>query len=360
MQTFLSFHNGVLQTEIAFSDAITFSHDNAASLFTFDSNTEPLFLKLIRPAAYLTVEAGEPSKNLASVQQIVQAALDQKLTRNAVFYAVGGGVVCDTVGFAASIFKRGARLVLLPTTLLAMVDAAIGGKTAVDFGGAKNSLGSFYPAEKVLVCFDTLRTLPKAEFKNGLAEIIKIGMINEKKLFQLIMREPPERFFTPTAILKEAIFMSIAGKTKIVEKDFHEQNIRMFLNLGHTFAHALEALTAFNFISHGEAVGWGIAQELNLGVQLGLTDAAYAEMITALLKRFGYMTDLFDMRLLSQVNMSRRQFCSALVQAMQNDKKNITGGEITFSLQKQLGSTVIVPVPRERLQTLLAERLKIF
>ena len=349
---------GMLRTEIVFSERLDFPPEKLEPFFVFDSKTEKYFYKKM-PASFHykdsfhTIQAGEASKNIAEAQNIVQAALEKNITRKAAFYAVGGGVVCDITGFAASIFKRGTRLVLVPTSLLAMVDAAVGGKTGIDFGGIKNSLGTFYPAEKVLVCFECLQTLPRAEFKNGLAEIIKIGMINEKRILKLLTEKPAEDFFALTAALKRAIYLSIAGKIRIVQKDFRDTGLRMVLNAGHTFAHALEALTGFSGFSHGEAVAWGIAQELKLGVQLGITDEHYAEKMVTLLKHFGYLSEFFGERIFCQTKMTREGFCEAIVAEMKNDKKNFSGGEVTFALQRHQGKNVIVQVGSAKLLEML-------
>lgn len=315
--------------------------DENNSLFVFDTNTEKFFSNKINKKNKLVIPAGESAKNIFTVQKILGTAVQKKLTRQSVICAVGGGVVCDIVAFCASVFKRGMNLVLVPTSLLAMVDASIGGKTGFDFAGIKNSVGSFYTAKSVLIFFDCLKSLSRKEYKNGLAEILKMGMINEERILQILAQISVEDFFMPSEALKELIFLSIAGKIKIVKKDSREKNQRKFLNLGHTFAHALEALTNFDLVSHGEAVAWGIAQELSLGLSLGLTSADYAKKIYALLKRFNYKIETFDKELENYTKISYEGFCTNLVSLMQNDKKN-TDSKISFSLQKKQGINLLL------------------
>lgn len=332
------------KSKIFFADefALDFEqHNRSDNLFVFDTNTEKLFSNYIGKENKVVIPAGESAKNIFTVQKILETAVKKKLTRSSVIFAVGGGVVCDITAFCASVFKRGANLVLVPTSLLAMVDASVGGKTGFDFAGVKNSVGSFYTAKDVLIFFDCLKSLSCKEYKNGLAEILKIGMINEKRILTFLAKTSVESFFTPSKVLKELIFLSVLGKIKIVKKDPQEKNQRKFLNLGHTFAHALEALTNFELISHGEAVAWGIEQELRLGISLGVTSAGYAQKISAILKRFDYKTETFDKELANYTKLSYEDFCKNLVSLMQNDKKN-TDSKITFALQKNQGRNFLL------------------
>lgn len=343
--------------EIYFADEFnsTFlnQYKNENALFVTDHNTKKLFLNILDSQNFYSFPAGELSKNIFTVQSILEKALEKNLTRNSVFFAAGGGVVCDLTAFCASVFKRGARLVLIPTSLLAMVDASIGGKTGFDFAGIKNSVGSFYTAEKIFICFDFLKSLSKNEMKSGLAEIIKMGMINDKKILKLLHENEMENFFTSTSQLKKIIYLSVRAKAKIIYKDFTEKNIRMFLNLGHTFAHGLETLTRFKMVSHGEAVAWGLAQELKLGLKLKLTNPEYAQKIFALLKKFNFQTEFYNTEILQRLNISESTFSKKIIQFMSNDKKN-TDNRITFILQKNAGKNFVLRLNKNELWELIS------
>jgi 3-dehydroquinate synthase len=234
------------------------------------------------------LKSGEERKNWASVETILRAAKDAGLSRDGVFVGVGGGVVGDMTAFAASIYMRGARLALIPTTLLAMVDAAVGGKTGFDLFGVKNFVGTFYPASFVLMPVDALETLPKKEFKSGIAELIKTAILDENDDFLKKIEDEEGRGGSGFV---ELIARSVEIKGRIVEEDPQETGKkRALLNLGHTFGHALEAAAGLGALTHGEAVAWGIARACVLGQRLGVTPLPRVERIIALLHGFGYET----------------------------------------------------------------------
>jgi 3-dehydroquinate synthase len=197
-------------------------------------------------------------------------------------------VVCDITSLAASLYMRGCVLSLVPTTLLAMVDASLGGKTGVDFMGFKNLVGTFYPASRILVAPGAVRTLPAKEYLSGLAEVIKTAVIGDAELFALLSRERASVMARDPDVVEEMISRSLAVKGRIVEADPREEGERALLNLGHTFGHALESATLFTGWTHGEAVAWGMGRALALGVRLGLTDRAFAEQVTLLLAGYGF------------------------------------------------------------------------
>ncbi|MBI9108217.1 MAG: 3-dehydroquinate synthase [Spirochaetales bacterium] len=274
----------------------------------------------------VVLPSGEAYKNLESIKKIAEAALRSGLDRQAVFIGIGGGVICDMCAFAASVYMRGCRLVLLPTSLLSMVDASIGGKTGVDFLEKKNLIGSFYPADKVFIYIDFLKTLPESEYRSGLAEIIKHALLTGPELLgflednkELIMRRK-------AGILEELISKSLRVKAEYIETDFREQGIRAHLNFGHTFGHALEAAAGLGRFTHGEAVAWGMERSLRAGVKIGLTDRNYAERVRALLLGYGYNLDFED--------FDRKLFFEAI--AADKKKKN---GQIQFILQRNIGET---------------------
>ncbi len=201
---------------------------------------------------------------------------------------MGGGVVCDLTAFAASLYMRGCRLTLMPTTLLAMVDAALGGKTAVNLGSAKNLVGTFYPAEELVIWIPALATLPQVELRCGLAEAIKTALLGDPELLALLRARRTDLLRGDPAALEETVYRCLAVKGRIVENDLRETGERAALNLGHTFAHALESATGFRRFRHGEAVAWGLGKALELGAALGVTERALAGRITALLEGYGF------------------------------------------------------------------------
>jgi 3-dehydroquinate synthase len=183
---------------------------------------------------------------------------------------------------------RGCRLTLMPTTLLAMVDAALGGKTAVNLAGAKNLVGTFYPAEELVIWVPALATLPPRELRCGLAEAIKTALLGDPALLELLRARRADLLRADPKPLGEAVRRCLAVKGRIVENDLRETGRRAILNLGHTFAHALESATGFRRYRHGEAVAWGLGRALDLGVALGVTDRALAAELKALLEAYGF------------------------------------------------------------------------
>lgn len=315
------------------------------TLPVFDANTVPLFgtgpespAASSRAAGALVVlPSGETAKEMAAVESILVTALEAGLARDGCIVGVGGGVVCDSAAFSASIFMRGCRLVLVPTTLLAMVDAAVGGKTGVNFSGYKNMVGTFYPAEEVRVDVDLLATLPDRELKSGLAEVIKSALLGDADLFGLLKTEWDAFTGKDRPHLVEAVRRSLAVKAAIVEEDPTETGSRAYLNLGHTFAHALESVAGFGRWTHGEAVAWGMARALDLGVAIGITPKDYRDEVRQLLDRCGYRTAAAD----GEVDPS------TLLAAMKKDKKK-KGGTVRFVLQEGLGCTVLRQVEDEK------------
>lgn len=322
-----------------------------SGFFVFDTTTYSLFSKSLTPKHFFVMPSGEAAKNIETVQEILRQAIDQNIKRDSVLYAVGGGVVCDIASFVASVCKRGIRLVLIPTTLLAMVDAGIGGKTGFDFAGVKNAVGTFYLPDRVYIVTESLKTLPAAELKNGLAEIIKIAMINEKKLFTLLQQKP-DSLFTDEALMRQIIMRAVRGKIKLVSKDFYDRSVRMYLNVGHTFAHALEAVSHFT-IPHGAAVAWGIAQELKLGMEARLVQRHYTEAVFTLLERLGFDPRFFSPSIQNAVNSDKKTFIQNLLLLLQSDKKNADDSSVTFALSKNLNRTGIERIDTETVKKFL-------
>ncbi|MDR1307785.1 MAG: 3-dehydroquinate synthase [Treponema sp.] len=255
-----------------------------------DDHTLPLVRRMDGAVPVVALPPGESSKGWAAVETILRAAGKQGLGRDGLFIGAGGGVVCDLTAFAASVYMRGAALVLLPTTLLSMVDASIGGKTGFDLEGIKNLAGTFYPARGIVIAADFLKTLPEREWKSGMAELIKTAVLDgDSGFFDRLKKLPREAkgpgSFVP--FIEEAVRI----KGRIVERDPRETGTeRVLLNLGHTFGHALETSLGLGTISHGEAVAWGMARSCELGTELGLTPPEWGEAVLGVLHVRGYET----------------------------------------------------------------------
>lgn len=293
----------------------------------------------------LVIGPGEPYKTIESVLLIVKTALDNGLQRSSVFVGIGGGVICDMTAFAASIFKRGAKLELVPTTLLAMVDAAVGGKTGCDYISYKNMIGSFFPASRLHIFSDFVQLLPENEYRSGLAEALKTGLLYAPKLFDIIENQQIEIKNRNPEIIHQCIKRCVIAKANIVEKDLTEKGPRMQLNFGHTFAHALETCAGLGTIPHGDAVAWGIGRALELSLRLGLCEKDYRDQVFAVLEAYGWETNALHPVLLKN-NKNKTKAITDLISAMKNDKKN-SSNSIRFILQKEINLTVIQEVPDE-------------
>jgi 3-dehydroquinate synthase len=260
------------------------------SLLICDTNTSRFAAKLSdsRDIPICALEPGELQKNWQSVETILRFADDVQIGRDGLFIGIGGGVITDISAFAASIYMRGCALALISTTLLGMVDASVGGKTGFDLFGIKNLAGTFYPAGHVYIPLESLASLPPAEWKSGMAELIKTAILDGDDFLALI--EGLNGGFTNTAIAP-CVERAVRFKGSIVEEDpFEMGSRRMLLNLGHTFGHALEAAVGLGRISHGEAVAWGIARSCELGLSLGVCPPLRARRIMSLLTAFDYET----------------------------------------------------------------------
>lgn len=202
----------------------------------------------------VTVPQGEKSKNIDTLQMILKSMVENDFTRSDCVVAVGGGVVGDMAGFAASIFMRGIDFYNIPTTVLSQVDSSIGGKTAIDFLGYKNLIGSFYQPKKVVIDPETLKTLPQRQISNGLAESLKMALTSDSKLFKIFEEQDVSR----DDVIDKIIERSLLIKKEVVEKDEREGGLRKILNFGHTLAHAIESINEMKKYYHGECVAIGM------------------------------------------------------------------------------------------------------
>ncbi|WP_120944373.1 MULTISPECIES: 3-dehydroquinate synthase [Helicobacter] len=278
------------------------------------------FLKNLQAEAVLThlVPIGEAFKNWQSLEGILESAFSAHLSRSDCMIALGGGVVSDMVGFASAIYKRGIDFYNVPTTLLAQVDASVGGKTGINNAHGKNLIGAFHPPKAVYIDPNFLKTLPQREFRAGVAEMLKKAICLDAPYFEWLHTHPIE------AHLEEAIFKSVQIKARVVQADEKETGLRMGLNYGHTFAHAIEKEGDYVELLHGEAVAVGMQMANALALELGLLDSKSHARIQALLR--AYNLDL------SYTIKDMESFYAT----MQQDKKNRHG--VRFVLPKGIGA----------------------
>ena len=266
----------------------------------------------------------EAAKNLQTVERVSRSLVRAGVDRGALLIAVGGGVVGDVAGYVAASFLRGVALVQVPTTLVAQVDSAVGGKTGVNLPEGKNLVGAFYPPRVVLADPEALATLPEREFRGGLAEVIKYGVIADAKLFAYLEKEMDAILRRDARALEHVIRRSVEIKAWVVGKDERESGLREILNFGHTFGHALESLTRYRRFQHGEAVAWGMMCAALLGHEVAGTPADDVSRIVALVRRIGPLPAW------------PKTPAKKLLHAMHADKK-ARGGKLRFVLAKKLG-----------------------
>lgn len=280
------------------------------------------------------VPAGEGSKSWSELARLIDWLLACGVERNDTIFALGGGMIGDLTGFAASIVKRGCGFVQVPTTLLAQVDSSVGGKTAINTPAGKNLVGTFYQPRFVLIDPDVLATLPAREMRAGYAEVVKYGLIDDAPFFDWCEANGNRVLTQQADALEHAIVTSVAAKARIVGEDEREtKDRRALLNLGHTFGHALEADTGFGeCLLHGEAVGVGMVLAMRYSARIGLCDAADAERVAA------HLTACHMPTTLKQAGVTADG--AALVDHMRHDKK-MSGGTLPFLLVRGIGKTFV-------------------
>ncbi|MCQ2588810.1 MAG: 3-dehydroquinate synthase [Treponema sp.] len=262
--------------------------------------------------------SGEPYKTIDSVLRIVTGAIEADFTRNDLFIGIGGGVICDITAFAASIFKRGAKVEFVPTTLLAMVDASIGGKTGCDFANYKNMIGAFYPARQLYYWPEFLQSLPENQYNSGLAEAFKTAVLFDQELFDIFENSSEKILSRDSQTLDIIIRKCVAAKAKIVEEDFTEKGIRTYLNLGHTYGHAFETIAGLGAVTHGQAVAWGIGRAVTLSHNKGYCLENFRDRIFEVMKLYNWETSAIP-SVLKGTAIGER-----FLTAMHKDKKNLT------------------------------------
>lgn len=332
------------RTDLSLHDPATLLEglDPGTCLFITDSSVlaaldDPRLPSAIRaawralpPERCLVLEAGETAKNWDSVQAILQKGFSLGMARDSRMVGLGGGVVTDIVAFAASLYMRGCQVTLVPTTVLAMVDAAFGGKTGMNFGGWKNMVGTFYPAGEVRVCPAFCATLPDREYLGGLAEVVKSALLDDRDLWAWLQLNREGVLARHPGALERLVWDSLMVKARVVQADLREKSIRAHLNLGHTFAHGLESAAGFGVWNHGAAVAWGMVRAALLAQRLGICDAAWAGGVRKVLEEYGFVT---------RVDVPGQ----AILAAMHMDKKK-KDGQVRHILQRGLCDTLTRPV----------------
>jgi len=317
-------------------------------LLVTDTRVGPLYasraqaaLQTAAPTAVFELAGGETGKDMCAVEAVIDALLAAGADRKSAIIALGGGVIGDIAGFAAAIYMRGIRFVQVPTTLLAQVDSSVGGKTGVNHPRGKNLIGAFHQPEMVIADTDTLRTLPPRELSAGLAEVLKHGLLADAEYFGRIERDLPRLLACDEQALTEAIARSCEIKAAIVARDEKESGERALLNLGHTFGHAIEALTGYERWLHGEAVGCGMCLAADLSQRLGLIARADVEAVEKAVAAAKLPTRIDG--------LSR----AAALESMRGDKK-AEAGEIRFIVLERIGRAVQRTVPSDALDATLA------
>ncbi len=282
---------------------------------------------------WIDVPAGDQNKSIMWFMKIQDTLIEQQLDRQSLVVALGGGVIGDLAGFVASTFMRGIHWIQVPTTLLAQVDASIGGKTAINHPSGKNLIGAFHQPKLVVIDLETLNYLPQREIRCGLVEIIKHGVIMDRPLFEQVEQNQGDLLDLKTDVLAEVIAQSCRDKAWVVENDEKETGLRSTLNYGHTFGHAMETLTDYHQCRHGEAVSVGMNCAAQLSVNLGLLPKTDHLRQNCLLQAIGLPLYLSDLQL---GDSSANQ----LLQTMYLDKKS-SRGRLKLVLVRKIGQVAI-------------------
>jgi len=279
----------------------------------------PLYMEKVRASIknknihQLVIRDGEVYKGRESFFQLIDYLVEKGFRRNDTLLALGGGVIGDLSGFVAASYQRGMNLIQVPTSLLAQVDSSVGGKTAINHQQGKNLIGAFYQPSAVIIDVKTLQTLPEREYLSGLGEIVKYALLGETEVERILNTETNRLLSRDETVLNELIYLCCQKKANVVEKDEKEKGERALLNLGHTFAHALETLTDYRYYLHGEAVSIGILMALNLSLRKGFIEREILEKYHSLFVQLKLPTKIIP------------ELCvDEFISAMKKDKKNQT------------------------------------
>ena len=285
---------------------------------------------------------GEDHKDWHSLNRIFDVMLERACERKTTVIALGGGVVGDMAGCAAALYQRGVPFIQIPTTLLAQVDSAVGGKTAINHPLGKNMIGAFYQPRVVLADTDTLNTLPDRELAAGISEVIKYGLIRDRAFFAWIEQHLDALLARDPIALTHAIEQSCRNKAEVVAQDETENDVRALLNFGHTFGHAIEAGLGYGTWLHGEAVAAGMMLGIRASIAMKLIDVSVLERTAALLHRAGLPAIAPDLG------------HDRYVELMAHDKK-VDGGQIKFVLLRALGDAFVGTIEQQTLRSVLSE-----
>ncbi|MCF7791754.1 MAG: 3-dehydroquinate synthase [Victivallales bacterium] len=283
-----------------------------------------------------TFPPGEQSKNINTLKAVYDSMAEAGITRDSAVIALGGGVPGDLAGFAAATFMRGIDYIQVPTTLLSMVDSSVGGKTGVDLSAGKNLVGAFWQPKLVLIDTNTLDTLPQRELKSGLAEVIKYGVILDKELFSFIDLNIEKILSTDLSVYEKIISECCKLKGEVVIEDEHEKNLRAVLNFGHTFGHAIEAVTNYEKYTHGEAVAIGMLMAAKTGEMLKCFSPDENRKLYSVISKIG-------------LPVKAEGVCvKEIYNAMFKDKK-VKSGKINFIIPEKIGSVQIINIDKVNL-----------
>ena len=307
--------------------ALIVSNDTVAPLY-LEAVQQALDSKQIRQDKIILAD-GEQHKTMASVESILDLLLSSRHDRRSTIIALGGGVIGDIAGFAASIYQRGVNFIQIPTTLLSQVDSSVGGKTGVNHPLGKNMIGAFYQPQCVIADIASLRTLPPRELSAGLAEVIKYGLICDAAFFDWLESNINGLLAGDEELLAQAVLVSCQNKARVVELDEREGGLRAILNLGHTFGHAIETTMGYGKWLHGEAVAAGMVMAIDLSIREGSIDEQVRQRGVALLKQAAL-----------PVNPPPEMTVEQFLDAMAIDKKNVDG-KIKLILLRALGEAFI-------------------
>lgn len=318
------------------ADSIKNTVQSKKVLIVTDSNVNKLYCDEIENilsengfrVSRFVFDAGEEHKNMEAICDICKSCVENKLDRNSVIIALGGGVAGDMAGFASAIYMRGIDFIQIPTTLLSQSDSSVGGKTGVDFCGGKNILGAFHQPKLVYINTNVLKTLPEREFISGMGEVIKHALIADEKFFEYLFNNYEEIKSLDNEILLKMCRINCSIKANVVSKDEKEAGLRAILNFGHTIGHAIESY--FNFeLSHGECVGLGICGVFYISEKRGLVASKTLQRVVAILKKYGFKTKV------------EIKDTDKIIEMMYMDKK-ARDGILKFILPCSIGKTIQV------------------
>jgi len=319
------------------ADLLTRHIHGQTALIVSNSTVAPLYLESVQQSLdiggirydCIILDDGEQHKTLESMTGIIDMLLEKRHDRRTTVIALGGGVIGDIGGFAASVYQRGVNFIQLPTTLLAQVDSSVGGKTGVNHPLGKNMIGAFYQPRCVIADIDSFKTLPARELSAGLAEVIKYGLIYDAEFFSWLEQNIDSLKGGDANLLAQAVLVSCQIKARVVEQDERESGLRAILNLGHTFGHAIETVMGYGNWLHGEAVAAGMVMAIDLSIREGLIDESVRGRSIALLERAA-------LPVAPPTEISTQQF----LEVMAIDKKTVDGA-IKLVLLRKLGEACI-------------------